>query len=46
MHIALACTVRVRFAGAYVYFDFETGWVQRVKRDFSFEYSFLEDELV
>lgn len=31
--------------GAYVYFDFETGWVQRVKRDFTFEYAFLEDEL-
>ena len=29
-----------------MYFDFETGWVQRVKRDFTFEYSFLEDELV
>jgi CCR4-NOT transcription complex subunit 3 len=32
-------------AGAYVYFDFETGWIQRVKRDFTFEYGFLEDEL-
>ncbi|ESQ41823.1 hypothetical protein EUTSA_v10012672mg [Eutrema salsugineum] len=40
--------------GAYVYFDFQTpkdeskegGWCQRIKNDFTFEYSYLEDELV
>jgi len=32
--------------GAYVYFDYETGWCQRIKSDFTFEYNFLEDELV
>eukprot|EP00501_MAST-03F_sp_TOSAG23-6_P000344 GSMAST32.ASY1.ANO1.351.1 assembled CDS len=32
--------------GTYVYFDYETGWYQRIKSDFTFEYSFLEDELV
>ena len=32
-------------AGTYVYFDYEAGWVQRIKRDFTFEYAFLEDEL-
>ena len=31
--------------GTYVYFDFETGWSQRIKSDFRFEYSFLEDSL-
>ncbi|KAF2572815.1 hypothetical protein F2Q70_00005918 [Brassica cretica] len=39
--------------GAYVYFDFQTpkdesqegGWVQRIKNEFTFEYSYLEDEL-
>ena len=31
--------------GAYVYFDYEAGWVVRIKRDFVFEYAFLEDEL-
>ena len=31
--------------GTYVYFDYETGWCQRIKPDFKFEYSFLEDEL-
>ncbi|CAH2072452.1 unnamed protein product [Thlaspi arvense] len=39
--------------GAYVYFDFQTpkdenqegGWCQRIKNEFTFEYSFLEDEL-
>lgn len=30
--------------GAYVYFDHETGWCQRIKSDFTFEYQFLEDE--
>eukprot|EP00850_Spirogloea_muscicola_P008123 SM000042S15390 [mRNA] locus=s42:780817:787413:+ [translate_table: standard] len=39
--------------GTYVYFDFhivhddsQTGWCQRIKTEFTFEYSFLEDELV
>lgn len=32
--------------GAYVYFDHETGWCQRIKADFTFEYQFLEDEPV
>ncbi|KAL5699273.1 hypothetical protein ACHQM5_030201 [Ranunculus cassubicifolius] len=39
--------------GTYVYFDFHTanddlqqGWVQRIKTEFTFEYSYLEDELV
>uniref|UniRef100_A0A1J3JNG0 CCR4-NOT transcription complex subunit 3 n=1 Tax=Noccaea caerulescens TaxID=107243 RepID=A0A1J3JNG0_NOCCA len=39
--------------GAYVYFDFQTpkdenqegGWCQRIKNEFMFEYSYLEDEL-
>lgn len=30
--------------GTYVYFDYETGWCQRIKSDFRFDYSFLEDE--
>eukprot|EP00262_Sarcandra_glabra_P009003 TRINITY_DN2297_c0_g1_i1.p1 TRINITY_DN2297_c0_g1~~TRINITY_DN2297_c0_g1_i1.p1 ORF type:complete len:861 (-),score=201.74 TRINITY_DN2297_c0_g1_i1:388-2970(-) len=39
--------------GTYVYFDFhianddlQHGWCQRIKTEFTFEYSFLEDELV
>lgn len=32
--------------GTYVYFDYETGWCQRIKSDFTFEYSFLEDEIL
>lgn len=39
--------------GTYVYFDFHIlhddyaqGWCQRIKTEFTFEYSFLEDELV
>ena len=32
--------------GTYVYFDYETGWCQRIKSEFTFEYSYLEDELV
>ncbi|XP_021725144.1 general negative regulator of transcription subunit 3-like isoform X2 [Chenopodium quinoa] len=39
--------------GTYVYFDFHLanddpnqGWCQRIKADFKFEYSFLEDELI
>jgi CCR4-NOT transcription complex subunit 3 len=32
--------------GTYVYFDYETGWCQRIKSDFTFEYTYLEDELV
>mmetsp|Transcript_27884 Transcript_27884/g.44370 ORF Transcript_27884/g.44370 Transcript_27884/m.44370 type:complete len:655 (-) Transcript_27884:157-2121(-) len=31
--------------GTYVYFDYENGWGKRVKQDFTFEYSNLEDEL-
>jgi len=31
--------------GTYVYFDYETGWCQRIKSDFRFEYCFLEDSL-
>eukprot|EP00041_Stephanoeca_diplocostata_P033546 m.1111124 g.1111124 ORF g.1111124 m.1111124 type:complete len:622 (+) comp24361_c0_seq20:217-2082(+) len=30
--------------GTYVYFDFESGWCQRKKSDFTFEYRFLEDQ--
>lgn len=30
--------------GTYVYFDFEAGWCQRKKGDFTFEYRFLEDQ--
>eukprot|EP00931_Biecheleriopsis_adriatica_P074247 TRINITY_DN48350_c0_g1_i1.p1 TRINITY_DN48350_c0_g1~~TRINITY_DN48350_c0_g1_i1.p1 ORF type:complete len:774 (-),score=220.35 TRINITY_DN48350_c0_g1_i1:67-2388(-) len=30
--------------GAYVYFDHDSGWCQRIKSDFTFEYQFLEDE--
>nr|CAD1841641.1 unnamed protein product [Ananas comosus var. bracteatus] len=37
--------------GSYVYFDFHvsdegSGWCQRIKTDFTFEYNYLEDELV
>lgn len=32
--------------GTYVYFDYETGWCQRIKSDFRFEYSYLEDSLI
>ncbi|GAQ78366.1 transcription regulator NOT2/NOT3/NOT5 family protein [Klebsormidium nitens] len=39
--------------GTYVYFDFhivhddyQTGWCQRIKTEFTFEYQYLEDELV
>ncbi|KAL1529642.1 hypothetical protein AB1Y20_000584 [Prymnesium parvum] len=31
--------------GTYVYFDYETGWCQRIKSEFTFEYGYLEDEL-
>ena len=31
--------------GTYLYFDWETGWCTRIKQDFRFEYSFLEDTL-
>eukprot|EP01027_Heterolobosea_sp_BB2_P009377 GEZU01013828.1.p1 GENE.GEZU01013828.1~~GEZU01013828.1.p1 ORF type:complete len:181 (+),score=42.91 GEZU01013828.1:349-891(+) len=31
--------------GTYVYFDYETGWCQRIKSEFRFEYGYLEDEL-
>jgi CCR4-NOT transcription complex subunit 3 len=29
--------------GCYLYFDYETGWCQRKKADFTFEYRFLEE---
>lgn len=32
--------------GSFVYFDYESGWCQRMKTDFTFDYTFLEDELV
>ncbi|CAN4096899.1 unnamed protein product [Withania somnifera] len=38
--------------GTYVYFDFhiandeQHGWCQRIKQEFTFEYNYLEDELV
>uniref|UniRef100_A0A2P2MGB0 NOT2/NOT3/NOT5 C-terminal domain-containing protein n=1 Tax=Rhizophora mucronata TaxID=61149 RepID=A0A2P2MGB0_RHIMU len=39
--------------GTYVYFDFhianddlQHGWCQRIKTDFTFEYNYLEDELI
>lgn len=31
--------------GTYVYFDYETGWCQRLKHEFTFKYAYLEDEL-
>ncbi|KAL0225423.1 hypothetical protein RCL1_003335 [Eukaryota sp. TZLM3-RCL] len=31
--------------GAYVYFDYEPDWTQRIKNEFKFTYEFLEDEL-
>jgi CCR4-NOT transcriptional regulation complex NOT5 subunit len=31
--------------GTYVYFDYETGWCQRIKTDFTFDYTYLEDEV-
>ena len=31
--------------GNYIYFDYETDWGQRLKKDFRFDYSFLEDSL-
>mmetsp|Transcript_29929 Transcript_29929/g.89526 ORF Transcript_29929/g.89526 Transcript_29929/m.89526 type:complete len:587 (-) Transcript_29929:1613-3373(-) len=30
--------------GTYIYFDWEAGWCQRKKTDFTFEYCFLEDQ--
>ena len=32
--------------GTYVFFDYEMGWCQRIKSDFKFEYSYLEDEVL
>lgn len=38
--------------GTYVYFDFhiandeQHGWCQRIKQEFTFEYNYLEDELI
>lgn len=31
--------------GTYVYFDYESGWCQRIKPEFKFEYCYLEDDL-
>jgi CCR4-NOT transcription complex subunit 3 len=31
--------------GTYVYFDYESGWCQRIKSEFKFEYAYLEDEV-
>lgn len=31
--------------GTYIYFDYETGWCQRIKQEFVFKYAYLEDEL-
>ena len=31
--------------GTYIYFDYADAWCQRIKSDFRFEYSFLEDSL-
>ncbi len=32
--------------GTYVYFDYETGWTNRVKDNFEFDLQFLENELI
>eukprot|EP00920_Eleutheroschizon_duboscqi_P000505 GHVT01001421.1.p1 GENE.GHVT01001421.1~~GHVT01001421.1.p1 ORF type:complete len:612 (+),score=198.63 GHVT01001421.1:191-1837(+) len=32
--------------GAYIYFDYEAGWCSRIKPDFTFEYQWLEDEVI
>ncbi|XP_056171455.1 uncharacterized protein LOC115683302 isoform X2 [Syzygium oleosum] len=39
--------------GSYIYFDFhasedetQAGWCQRIKKDFTFDYRYLEDEIV
>ncbi len=32
-------------AGMYVFFDYESAWCRRIKKDFVFEYAYLEDEL-
>jgi CCR4-NOT transcription complex subunit 3 len=32
--------------GTYIYFDYEGGWCQRIKADFIFRYSHLEDSLI
>ena len=31
--------------GMYKFFDYENAWGQRIKKDFKFEYMYLEDEL-
>lgn len=31
--------------GTYVYLDYESGWCQRIKSEFKFEYAYLEDEI-
>lgn len=30
--------------GTYVYFDYESGWCQRIKKEFKFEYAYLQSE--
>eukprot|EP01038_Epipyxis_sp_PR26KG_P004630 gene4630-6509_t len=30
--------------GTYVYFDYESGWCQRIKSEFKFEYAYLAPE--
>jgi CCR4-NOT transcription complex subunit 3 len=37
--------IHVFIEGTYVYFDYESGWCQRIKSEFKFEYAYLEDEL-
>ena len=37
------CVVCVQ--GTYVYFDWENNWCARIRRDFKFDYKYLEDEL-
>jgi len=30
--------------GTYVYFDYESGWCQRIKKEFKFEYAYLQND--
>lgn len=32
--------------GAYVYFDYESGWCKKIKKDFTIEFQMLENELI
>ena len=45
MHLSSQVTTDEYEQGTYVYFDYETGWCQRIKSEFTFEYGYLEDEL-